>query len=99
MTGGTSLRAMKVIYLITTGGTIEKVYSEHTGSVANIDGKIGRYLQLLRLPDVDLHIVPVMNKDSLEMTDPDRHLILGIVAGVLKEHAPIVITHGTDTMV
>ena len=40
-----------------------------------------------------------MNKDSLEMTDADRVLILGMVRGILKEDAPIVITHGTDTMV
>jgi L-asparaginase/Glu-tRNA(Gln) amidotransferase subunit D len=40
-----------------------------------------------------------MNKDSLEMTDQDHVLILGMVRAVLKESAPIVITHGTDTMV
>src|SRR4029077_5708298 len=36
---------------------------------------------------------------SLEMTDEDRVLILGMVRAILKESAPIVITHGTDTMV
>jgi L-asparaginase len=40
-----------------------------------------------------------MNKDSLEMTDRDRALILGMVRAILKENTPIVITHGTDTMV
>jgi L-asparaginase len=90
---------MKVVYVLTTGGTMEKVYSEQTGSVANVDSKIDRYLRLLRLPDCQLNVVPVMNKDSLEMTDQDRLLILGMVRAVLKENAPIVITHGTDTMV
>jgi L-asparaginase len=90
---------MKVIYLVTTGGTIEKVYSERTGTVANVDTKIDRYLKLLRLPDADINIVPLMNKDSLEMTDQDRVLLLGMVRAILKENAPIVITHGTDTMV
>jgi L-asparaginase len=90
---------MKVTYLITTGGTIEKVYSERTGSVANVDAKIDRYLRLLRLPDGEINIVPLMNKDSLEMTDQDRVLLLGMVRAVLNENAPIVITHGTDTMV
>lgn len=42
---------MKSIYVITTGGTIEKAYSENTGAVANLNNKIERYLQLLRLPD------------------------------------------------
>jgi len=90
---------MKTIYLITTGGTIEKVYSEYTGAVANVTSKIDRYLKLLRLPDTDLNVVQVMNKDSLEMTTDDRVLLLGMVRAILKENAPIVITHGTDTMV
>jgi L-asparaginase len=89
----------KVIYVLTTGGTIEKVYSENTGSVANLDSKIDRYLGLLRLPDCEVNVVPLMNKDSLEITDEDRVLILGMVRAVLKENAPIIITHGTDTMV
>jgi L-asparaginase len=90
---------MKTIYLLSTGGTIEKVYSEHTGSVANVSSKIDRYLRLLRLPDAEINIVPLMNKDSLEMTDADRLLLLGMVRAILKENAPMLITHGTDTMV
>lgn len=90
---------MPTVYVLTTGGTIEKVYSERNGSVENLDSKIDRYLRLLRLPDIEVNIVPLMNKDSLEMTDPDRVLILGMVRAILKENAPIVITHGTDTMV
>ena len=90
---------MKVVYVLTTGGTMEKVYSEQSGSVANLDSKIDRYLRLLRLPDCQVNIVPLMNKDSLEMTDQDRALVLGMVRAILKENAPIVITHGTDTMV
>jgi L-asparaginase len=89
----------RTVYVLTTGGTMEKTYSELTGRVANLDKKIDRYLSLLRLPERDVNIVPVMNKDSLEMTDADRVLILGMVRAILKENAPIVITHGTDTMV
>src|SRR5271163_2124028 len=92
-------RIMTVMYVVTTGGTIEKAYSERTGSVANLNNKIERYLQLLRLPDTDVNIVPLLNKDSLEMTDADRELILATVKALLTENAPIVITHGTDTMV
>ena len=95
----TSLALTRTVYVLTTGGTMEKMYSEWNGSVANLDSKIDRYLKLLRLPDCQLNVVPVMNKDSLEMTDADRVLILGIVRAILKENAPIVITHGTDTMV
>ena len=89
---------MKTIYLLSTGGTIEKVYSEHTGSVANVSSKIDRYLRLLRLPDAEINIVPLMNKDSLEMTDADRAGVLDLVRQKLNDPAPIVITHGTDTM-
>jgi L-asparaginase len=90
---------MRVIYVVTTGGTIEKAYSEQNGIVANLDSKIDRYLRLLRLPDCDVHIVPLMNIDSLEMKESDRALILGTVKALLPEKAPILITHGTDTMV
>ena len=90
---------MTVLYVVTTGGTIEKVYSEQQGVVANLDGKIDRYLRLLRLPDSDVRVVPLMNIDSLEMTDSDRARILETVKGLLPEKAPILITHGTDTMV
>jgi L-asparaginase len=89
----------QVVYVITTGGTIEKCYSERSGLVANVDSKIDRYLKLLRLPDTEVNVVALMNKDSLEMTGEDRVLIVGMVRAILKENAAIVITHGTDTMV
>jgi L-asparaginase len=90
---------MKMVYLISTGGTIEKTYSEQKGDVLNSASKIERYLRLLRLPDLEVNVVPLMNKDSLSMTDEDRFLLLGMVRAILKEKAPIIITHGTDTMI
>lgn len=85
------------IHILTTGGTIEKVYSEQEGAVANLEAKIERYLGRLRLPDTEIDITRLMNKDSLNMTDADRMLVLDAVRARLD--APIVITHGTDTMV
>lgn len=35
----------------------------------------------------------------MEMTNNDRVLLLGMVRAILTENAPMVITHGTDTMV
>jgi hypothetical protein len=90
---------MATVYVLTTGGAIEKVYSENSGSISNTENKLDRYLRLLRLPDIEVNIVPLMNKDTLEMTEQDRVLILGMVRAILRENAPIVITHGTDTMV
>jgi len=67
--------------------------------VVNFTSKIDCYLQLLRLPDAEINVVPLMNKDSLQVTDQDRVLLLEMVRAVLKENTAIVITHGTDTMV
>jgi L-asparaginase len=90
---------MKRIYLLSTGGTIEKVYSEQRGVVENRAGKLDRYLRMLRLPESEIRCIPLMNKDSLEMTDADRAEVTEQVRALLAEGAPIVITHGTDTMV
>jgi len=90
---------MLKINVITTGGTIEKIYSEQTSSVENVDNKIDRYLSRLRVPDCEVRVAPLMNKDSLEMNDADRSAILGLIEQMLSERSAIVITHGTDTMV
>ena len=90
---------MLKVNVITTGGTIEKIYSEQTSTVVNLDNQIDRYLGRLRLPDCDIRVVPLMNKDSLEMTDADRSAILETVERMLREPSVIVIIHGTDTMV
>ena len=90
---------MQTIHLITTGGTIEKAYSERSGAVLNTGSKIGQYLKLLRLPGADVRVTPLMNKDSLEMTAEDRAELARVLAPLLPESNPIVISHGTDTMV
>jgi L-asparaginase len=90
---------MLKVSVITTGGTIEKVYSEQTSTVENLYNQIDRYLGRLRLPDCDVRVVPLMNKDSLEMTDADRSAILKRVKELVGECSALVITHGTDTMV
>src|ERR1700733_14353543 len=91
---------MQKIYVFATGGTIEKVYSEQTGNVQNLDSKIDRYFKMLRLPDADIAVTHLMNKDSLEMTDADRERGLASVREKLEaDVAPVDITHGTDTMV
>jgi L-asparaginase len=88
---------MQRIHVITTGGTIEKIYSEQRGSVENLESKIETYLGRLRLPDTRIETTRLMNKDSLEMTAADRAIVLASVRERLD--APVVITHGTDTMV
>ncbi|WP_420239549.1 asparaginase [Telmatobacter bradus] len=90
---------MKKIYLLSTGGTIEKVYSEQRGVVENRGSKLDRYLLKLRLPESEIESISLMNKDSLEMTDEDRALVTDKVRELAPEGLPILITHGTDTMV
>jgi L-asparaginase len=84
--------------ILTTGGTIEKVYSEQSGTVRNIVARINQYVERLRLPDTQIEVTQLMNKDSLEMTDADREEILEAVRARIAD-SPVVITHGTDTMV
>jgi L-asparaginase len=90
---------MHRVYLVSTGGTIEKVYSEQSGTVENRAAKLDRYLRMLRLPDCAIESIQLMNKDSLEMTDADRGEVRAQIAELLPEGAPIVISHGTDTMI
>jgi len=90
---------MQRIYLLSTGGTIEKVYSEQSGAVENRVAKLDRYLRMLRLPDAEVRTEQIMNKDSLEMTEADRAEVRDRVAELIAEGVPIVISHGTDTMV
>jgi L-asparaginase len=89
---------MMRIHILTTGGTIEKVYSEQSGNMENVVARINQYVEQLRLPDTEIDVTQLMNKDSLEMTDEDRLRILEAVLARIAD-SPVVITHGTDTMV
>ena len=86
------------VHILTTGGTIEKVYSEQYGTVVNVLARINQYVERLRLPDTQIDVTPLMNKDSLEMTGEDREQILEAVRARIVD-SPVVLTHGTDTMV
>jgi L-asparaginase len=88
---------MTRIYVLSTGGTIEKIYSEQQGAVYNRESKIEGYLKRLRMHDTEVLLTHLMNKDSLDMTAADREAVLQAVRE--RPDAPIVITHGTDTMV
>ena len=93
---------MRKITLITTGGTIEKTYDEHTGELANRQSIVRRMLDELRLEETEVNVFELMSKDSLEMTAADRDRILEAVraTGACDEGntAGIVVLHGTDTL-
>ena len=86
------------ISILTTGGTIDKTYNELEGSLRNDRTMIENILGSLRLPDLFIKHVHVMNKDSLEMTEEDREMILLAVKTNIHLSDAIVIIHGTDTL-
>ena len=86
---------MRPITFLTTGGTIDKVYFDATSEFEVGESVVDHILReaLVHLP---YEVVPLMRKDSLELTDEDRDTIRGFIA----EHDGdrYIITHGTDTM-
>ena len=84
--------------ILTTGGTISKTYDEREGALRNVRSVLDELLTNLRLPDVFVRHVDVMNKDSLELTDDDRLVILAAVQSALQSSDAVVILHGTDTL-
>jgi L-asparaginase len=83
------------IKIIITGGTFDKEYDELTGKLYFNDTHLPELLDLGRCK-LQATILHLMMKDSLEMTDIDRQLIVDSTRDALENH--IVITHGTDTM-
>ncbi len=86
------------IAILTTGGTIEKTYDETDGSLRNVRSVLQDVLVRMRLPDLTSRHVAVMSKDSLEMTDADRAVILAAVRDALAIDDAVVVVHGTDTL-
>jgi len=87
--------AMKVKVLI-TGGTIDKTYKELSGELSFTQTHIIEILNRGR-STVNIDSEVLFLKDSLEMNDKDRDLILSKCLECDEDK--IIITHGTDTMV
>jgi L-asparaginase len=83
------------VKIFTTGGSIDKTYSTQTSGFAVGSPQIGRILEEANA-QIDVSIEPLMQKDSLELSDEDRKHIFEKVASAAERH--ILITHGTDTM-
>lgn len=89
---------MKRIALISTGGTIEKTYDELSGVLANGVSVLDIMLHKLLLEGVELVRIPLMNKDSLDMTAADHTLIARTAEAMAAGHDGVVIVHGTDRL-
>ncbi|MFB0964600.1 MAG: asparaginase domain-containing protein [Patescibacteria group bacterium] len=83
------------VYVICTGGTIDKEY-ERIGGVLNI----GRpaVVRAFGAAGVRTKSPPLeaLKKDSLEITDDERLLVANVVAAAPTDR--VLVTHGTDTM-
>jgi len=86
------------IRIITTGGTIAKIYNEVDGSLRPESPIAESILIGLRLPDLTIHYQHLLEKDSLDLTDEDRGMILLAVRGAIADMDAVILIHGTDTM-
>lgn len=82
--------------LLLTGGTIDKNYNEFNGEFNFIETHMPELLAKGR-SRADVSVQQLMMKDSLDMTDADRELIVKTCKQTKADN--IIITHGTDTMV
>lgn len=83
------------VLVVTTGGTIDKVYFD-----ASSDYEVGESVvgELLRQAQVRLpyEMLSVLKKDSLEITAADRNMIRERIQA--RPERRVLVTHGTDTM-
>ena len=84
------------IKIFAVGGTIDKVYFDKKSTYEVGPPNIAIILRDLNL-NFEYAIEPLLRKDSLDMTEADRQLIVSRVAS--DPHQQIIITHGTDTMI
>ena len=87
---------MDELLIVTTGGTIDKVYFDDKSDYQVGEPQIGRILQELGVA-FRFTVIPIIRKDSLHITAEDRELLRATIAAQPASH--VLVTHGTDTMV
>jgi L-asparaginase len=88
--------AMQHLTIITTGGTIDKIYFDDKSSFQIGEPQIGEILTTLGVA-FTFEVISLMRKDSLHMDDRDRAEIRAAIER--QPHRHVLVTHGTDTMV
>jgi len=86
---------MPDILVLTTGGTIDKLYFDALSEYQIGDSVVDRLLATARVSK-PFRVQGLMRKDSLELDDADRSTIARAAAEAPERQN--VITHGTDTM-
>ncbi|RZZ85845.1 MULTISPECIES: asparaginase domain-containing protein [Pseudoxanthomonas] len=87
---------MDDLLIVTTGGTIDKIYFDDKSDYQVGEPQIGRILKELGVA-FRFTVIPIIRKDSLHITDADRELMRATIAAQSARH--VLITHGTDSMV
>jgi len=83
------------ILILTTGGTIDKQYFDALSRYQITDTVVTKLLSIARVTH-PFQVEEVIRKDSLDLTDEDRALLVARAAQARSSR--IIITHGTDTM-
>lgn len=84
------------ILVISTGGTIDKVYFDRPGQYQVGEPAVKNLLTEANI-DIEYKLVEICRKDSSEMMDIDREKIAHCILNT--NHRKVLITHGTDTLV
>src|SRR5688500_20198779 len=87
---------MDHLCIVTTGGTIDKIYFDDKSDFQVGEPQIGRILEELGVA-FRFTVIPIIRKDSLHITAADRDLLRQTIAAQPARH--VLVTHGTDTMV
>lgn len=87
---------MKHLTIVTTGGTIDKIYFDDKSHFQIGAPQIGEILGAIGV-GFSFDVIPIMRKDSLHITEEDRELVRRAIEAQPSRH--VLVTHGTDTMV
>jgi L-asparaginase len=87
---------MDQLCVVTTGGTIDKIYFDDKSDYQIGEPQIGNILRELGVA-FQFTVIPIIRKDSLHISGADRELIRATIAAQPVRH--VLVTHGTDTMV
>jgi L-asparaginase len=87
---------MDHLCIVTTGGTIDKIYFDDKSDYQIGAPQIGEILHALGV-GFRFDVVAVLRKDSLHITAEDRELVRRAIEAQPARH--VLVTHGTDTMV
>ena len=85
---------MRIAFL-TTGGTIDKVYFDQQSRFEVGETVVGKILRESGVT-FEFEVVPLMRKDSLDITAADRRAIRAALE--VRPETHVIVTHGTDTM-